>query len=110
MGVSSRPERDLLKMAVIERHHGTGNVGLGLVKGVGLKQGAIASSVAHDSHNLVVVGASDGEMRAAVAAIVEMGGGLVVVAGGQVRAACPLPIAGLMSERPWRRYATRWKP
>jgi adenine deaminase len=99
-GVVSDPDRDLLKMAVIERHHGTGNVGLGLVKGVGLKGGAIASSVAHDSHNLIVIGASDGEMRAAVAAIAEMGGGQVVVADGEVRAACPLPIAGLMSDRP----------
>jgi adenine deaminase len=98
--VVSDPGRDLLKIAVIERHHGTGNVGLGLVKGVGLKQGAIASSVAHDSHNLVVIGASDREMRAAVAAIAGMGGGLVVVAGGQARAACPLPIAGLMSDHP----------
>ena len=98
--VVSDPERDLLKIAVIERHHGTGNVGLGLVKGMGLKQGAIASSVAHDSHNVVVVGASDKAMRDAVASIADMGGGLVVVAGGQVRAACPLPIAGLMSDRP----------
>jgi adenine deaminase len=98
--VLSDPGRDLLKMAVIERHHGTGNVGLGLVTGVGLTQGAIASSVAHDSHNLVVIGASDQEMRSAVAAIAEMGGGLVVVADGQVRARCPLPIAGLMSEQP----------
>ncbi|HSR31150.1 MAG TPA: adenine deaminase, partial [Anaerolineae bacterium] len=96
--VVSDPGRDLLKIAVIERHHGTGNVGLGLVKGIGLKQGAIASSVAHDSHNLVVVGASDEGMRVAVAAIAEMGGGLVVVEGGQVRAACPLPIAGLISD------------
>ena len=98
--VVSDPARDLLKMAVVERHHGTGNVGLGLVKGVGLKRGAIASSVAHDSHNIVVIGASDDEMRAAVAAIVEMGGGQVVVADGEVLAACPLPIAGLMSDRP----------
>jgi adenine deaminase len=98
--VVSDPARDLLKMAVIERHHRTGNVGLGLVKGVGLKQGAIASSVAHDSHNLVVIGASDDDMRAAVAAIVKMGGGQVAVADGKVLAACPLPIAGLMSDRP----------
>jgi len=98
--VLSDPSRDLLKMAVVERHLGTGNVGLGLVKGMGLQRGAIASSVAHDSHNIVVVGTSDSEMRAAVAAIVEMGGGQVVVADGQVRAACPLPIAGLMSDQP----------
>jgi len=98
--VISDPARDLLKIAVIERHHRTGNVGLGLVKGVGLKRGAIASSVAHDSHNLVVIGADDADMRAAAAAVVEMSGGQVVVAGGQVHAACPLPLGGLMSDRP----------
>jgi adenine deaminase len=98
--VVSDPSRDLLKMAVVERHHGTGNVGLGLVRGVGLERGAIASSVAHDSHNIVVIGASDADMWAAVAAIVEMGGGQVAVVDGETRAACPLPIAGLMSDRP----------
>jgi adenine deaminase len=98
--VVSDPARDLLKMAVIERHRGTGNVGLGLVRGMGLKRGAIASSVAHDSHNIVVIGTSDAEMQACVAAIAKMGGGQVVVAGGEVQAACPLPIAGLMSDRP----------
>lgn len=98
--VVSDPERDLLKIAVVERHRGTGNVGLGLVRGVGLERGAIASSVAHDSHNIVVVGTSDAEMKAAVAAVVEMGGGQVVLAGGEVQAACALPIAGLMSDRP----------
>jgi adenine deaminase len=98
--VVSDPSRDLLKIAVIERHRATGNAGLGLVKGMGLQQGAIASSVAHDSHNIVTVGASDSDMRAAVEAIAEMGGGQVVVSGGRVRAACPLPIAGLMSDQP----------
>ena len=98
--VVSDPERDLLKMAVVERHRGTGNVGLGLVRGMGLRRGAIASSVAHDSHNLVLVGASDDDMRAALTAVVDMGGGQVVVADGEVHAACPLPIAGLMSDRP----------
>jgi adenine deaminase len=68
------------------------------VKGVGLKRGAIASSVAHDSHNIVVIGTSDSEMRAAVAAVADMGGGQVALSGGQVQAACPLPIAGLMSD------------
>jgi adenine deaminase len=87
-------------MAVVERHHDTGNLGLGLVKGVGLRRGAIASSVAHDSHNLVVIGASDDDIRTAIAAIAQMGGGQVAVAGGEVRAACPLPIAGLMSDQP----------
>jgi adenine deaminase len=98
--VASDPSRDLLKIAVVERHHGTGNVGLGLVKGVGLKRGALASSVAHDSHNIIVIGTSDADMRAAVVAIVEMGGGQVAVADGEVQAACPLPIAGLMSDLP----------
>jgi adenine deaminase len=98
--VVSDPSRDLLKMAVIERHHATGNVGLGLVWGVGLERGAIASSVAHDSHNIVVIAANDGDMRAAVMAIAGMGGGQVVVSDGEIRAACPLPIAGLMSDRP----------
>ena len=98
--VVSDPERDLLKIAVIERHRGTGNIGLGLVHGLGLKRGAIASSVAHDSHNIIVIGATDDEMRAAVSAIADMGGGQVAVAGQVVLAACPLPIAGLMSDRP----------
>jgi adenine deaminase len=98
--VISDPARDLLKIAVVERHRGTGNIGLGLVQGVGLKRGAIASSVAHDSHNIVVIGASDADMRAAVLAITRMGGGQVAVAEGEVQAACPLPIAGLMSDRP----------
>jgi adenine deaminase len=98
--VVSDPGRDLLKMAVVERHHATGQVGLGLVQGLGLKRGAIASSVAHDSHNIIIVGASDDDMRAAVTAVAEMGGGQVVVAGGEVQAACALPIAGLMSDRP----------
>jgi adenine deaminase len=98
--VVSDPARDLLKIAVVERHHGSGNVGLGLVQGAGLKRGAIASSVAHDSHNIVVIGTSDNEMRAAVAAVAEMGGGQVVMSGGEVQAACQLPIAGLMSDRP----------
>ena len=98
--VLSDPARDLLKMAVVERHHCTGNVGLGLVTGAGLKRGAIASSVAHDSHNIVAIGVDDDEIRAAVAAIARMGGGQVVIADGEMQAACPLPIAGLMSDRP----------
>ena len=98
--VVADPARDLAKIAVIERHHSSGNLGLGLVKGIGLRRGAIASSVAHDSHNVIVVGVADADMRAAVAAVAGMGGGQVAVADGQVQAACPLPIAGLMSDRP----------
>jgi adenine deaminase len=92
--------RDILKMAVVERHKATGNVGLGLVQGFGLACGALATSVAHDSHNIAVVGVSDGEMLAAVLAVVRMGGGLAAVARGRILASLPLPVAGLLSE--WR--------
>jgi adenine deaminase len=98
--VVADPGRDLLKIAVVERHQGTGNVGLGLVRGIGLERGAMASSVAHDSHNIVVVGVTDRDMHAAVAAVADAGGGQVVVEDGQTTAAVTLPIAGLMSDRP----------
>ena len=93
-------ERDILKIAVIERHQGTGNTGLGFVRGFGLKRGAIASSVAHDSHNIIVVGADDADMMAAARAVADMGGGLAAVENGAVRDHLPLPIAGLMSDQP----------
>lgn len=96
-------ERDLLKVAVVERHHATGNIGIGFVKGFGLKQGAFASSVAHDAHNIVVVGASDQDMRVAVEKVVAMQGGLAVARDGVVVDALPLSIAGLMSPLPIRR-------
>jgi adenine deaminase len=91
--------RDILKIAVAERHKGTGNIGLGFVKGFGLRNGAIASSVAHDSHNIVVVGANDDDMAQAVQGIVEMHGGLIAVKDGKVLASLPLPIGGLMSDQ-----------
>jgi adenine deaminase len=94
------PGRDLLKMAVVERHHGTGRTGLGFVQGIGLREGAIASTVAHDHHNLVVIGADDDSMRTAARAIAEADGGLAVARGSEVLALLPLPIAGLMSDRP----------
>lgn len=94
------PSRDLLKMAVIERHHGSGRTGLGFVRGFGLRQGAIAGTVAHDHHNLVAVGADDLSMRTAVRAVAEAGGGLAVAHGDAVLELLPLPIAGLMSDRP----------
>ncbi len=97
------PARDLLKIAVIERHQGTGNVGLGFVRGLKLKRGAIGSSVAHDSHNIIVAGASDDDLMTAARAIAAMQGGLVTVADGQVLARVPLPIAGLMSDQPIER-------
>lgn len=93
-------DRDILKIAVVERHTASGNVGLGFVRGVGIKRGAIASSVAHDSHNVIVVGASDADMRAAVIAIARMNGGAVVVVDGRPLASLPLPVAGLMSDQP----------
>ncbi|MGA9348673.1 MAG: adenine deaminase [Anaerolineae bacterium] len=91
--------RDILKIAVIERHQGTGNTGLGFVWGFGLKRGAIASSVAHDSHNIIVVGTDDADMMAAAQSVADMGGGLAAVENGAVRARLPLPIAGLMSDQ-----------
>ena len=103
--VVSDVDRDILKMAVVERHKATGNVGLGLVQGFGLACGALATSVAHDSHNIAVVGATDEEMLAAVLAVKQMGGGLVAVAEGKVQASLPLPVAGLLSERCMRDVA-----
>jgi adenine deaminase len=90
---------DLLKMAVVERHKQTGNIGLGVVKGLLLKSGAIASTVAHDSHNLVVAGTNDTDMLTAIDAIKKMQGGYVIVKEGKILASVPLPISGLMSDK-----------
>jgi adenine deaminase len=90
-------ERDLLKLAVVELHHHSGRVGLGLVKGFGIKKGALASTVAHDSHNLVLLGESEEDMIVAANHLVKLGGGLAVVSEGQVLADLPLPVAGLLS-------------
>ncbi len=97
---ASDPARDLLKIAVVERHRGTGNIGKGFVKGFGLKHGALASSVAHDSHNIIIVGTTDADMRAALQAVVELGGGLAAVSNQKVLARLALPLAGLMSFEP----------
>lgn len=94
------PSRDLLKLVVVERHHATGNVGVGLVRGFGLRRGALASSVGHDAHNLVAVGTNDADIRAALDALVALDGGLVAVADGATLAALPLPVAGLLSDLP----------
>ena len=94
------PSRDLLKMAVVERHRGTGRTGLGFVRGMGLKRGAIAGTVAHDHHNLVAIGADDASMRTAARAVAAAGGGLAAADGETVLALLPLPLAGLMSDRP----------
>ena len=95
--IVSDPESDILKIAVVERHKASGNIGIGLVKGLGLKRGALATSVAHDSHNVVVAGVNDEEMRQAIAAVQKMQGGLAVVAEGEVKASLALPVAGLIS-------------
>ena len=100
-------DSDLLEMAVVERHRGTGSVGLGLVNGFGLHRGAIATSVAHDSHNIAAVGVSSAEIFRAVSEVRDMGGGLVVVDGGKVVESLPLPIAGLLSDRPMEEVAER---
>ena len=91
------PKRDLSKLAVIERHQGSGRIGLGFVQGLGLERGALAGTVAHDSHNLIVAGTSDADMLLAARVVKEMGGGLAVVADGRIMGRLPLPVAGLMS-------------
>lgn len=91
------PEKDILKLAVVERHRGTGNVGRGFVQGIGLKRGALASTIGHDSHNITVVGVSDDDMLLAVKTIVTQQGGIAVVADGKVLATLTLDVAGLMS-------------
>ncbi len=94
------PERDMLKMAVIDRHTASGSMGLGFIQGFGLRRGAIAGTVAHDHHNLVVIGADDGSMTTAARAVAAMGGGLAIADGSEALATLPLPVAGLMSDQP----------
>jgi len=93
-------EEDILKLVVVERHKASGNIGLGLVKGFGLKRGALASSIAHDSHNIVAVGTNDPDIFTAVKEIERLQGGLVVCVDGKILAALPLPVAGLLSPEP----------
>jgi adenine deaminase len=94
------PSRDLAKIAVVERHRGSGRIGLGFVRGFGLQRGAMASTHAHDAHNVVVVGVDDGDMAAAVNRLAETGGGQVAVAAGAVLEEIPCPFGGLLSDRP----------
>ena len=98
--VVADPARDLAKLAVVERHHATGRVGVGLVRGFGLRSGAFASTVAHDAHNIVVAGVDDASMTACARRLVELGGGIAVADAGEVRGELPLPVAGLLSEEP----------
>lgn len=94
------PARDLVKIAVLERHHASGRVGLGFATNVGLARGAFASTVAHDAHNIVVLGVDDGDMAACALRMAEIGGGIVIAEGGRVVEELPLPVAGLMSDLP----------
>ena len=97
----SDTDRDILKIAVIERHRASGNIGLGFVKGFGIKNGAIASTVAHDSHNMIVIGTNDDDMYQAAVELVKSQGGKIIVNSGKVLAHLALPIAGLMSDKPY---------
>jgi adenine deaminase len=105
--VVADPGRDLAKLAVVERHHATGRVGVGLVRGFGLRSGAFASTVAHDAHNIVVAGADDASMIACVERLVELGGGIAVADAGTVRGELALPVAGLLSEAPAEQVVER---
>ncbi len=98
--LQAKPEEDILKVAVFERHHETGTIGRGFVKGFGIKNGALAQTVAHDAHNLLVVGSNDEDMAIAANALIECGGGLVAVQNGKILGKVPLPISGLMSDEP----------
>ncbi len=102
------PARDILKMAVVDRHTASGATGLGFIQGFGLNRGAIAGTVAHDHHNLVVIGADDESMTTAARTVAEMGGGLAVAEGTQALATLPLPVAGLMSDRPLGEVRNRY--
>jgi adenine deaminase len=107
--VVADPERDLAKLVVVERHRATGRVGVGLVRGFGLRRGALASSIAHDAHNIVVVGVDDGDILAAIDAVVAMRGGLAAVSDGLVRARLPLPVAGILSPEPLETVAEQYE-
>jgi adenine deaminase len=91
--------RDILKIGVVERHHYSGNIGVGFVKGFGLKTGAVASSIAHDSHNIVVIGTNEADMAFACNRLKEIGGGIVLCSGCELKSEMELPIAGLMSDK-----------
>jgi adenine deaminase len=105
--VVADPSRDLAKIAVVERHHATGRIGLGLVRGFGLREGAFASTVAHDAHNVVIVGVSDADMTACAVRLQEIGGGIVVARDGAVLGELALPVAGILSDQPVEQVVTR---
>jgi adenine deaminase len=99
------PSRDIAKLAVVERHKASGNIGLGFVIGFGIRRGAIATSVAHDSHNVISIGVDDRDMEEAIRKVSDMEGGIAIVVDGELRACLPLPIGGLMSDRPLEEVA-----
>ncbi len=101
-------ERDILKMTVVERHRGSGKQGVGFIRGFGLKRGAIAGTIAHDHHNLVIIGADDASMIAAGREVCRMGGGLAVADGQNILTRLALPVGGLMSDRPIEEIAMRY--
>ncbi|ABS40266.1 adenine deaminase [Clostridium botulinum F str. 230613] len=103
--VQCDPNKDVLKAVVFERHHETGKAGYGFVKGFGIKRGAMAATVAHDAHNLLVIGTNDEDMALAANTLIECGGGMVAVQDGKVLGLVPLPIAGLMSNKPLEEMA-----
>ncbi len=105
--LESDTEQDVLKTFVFERHHETGTVGKGFVKGFGIKKGAMASTVAHDAHNLLVVGTNDEDMALAANTLIECGGGMAAVCDGKVLGVVPLPIAGLMNDSPVEEMAEK---
>jgi len=102
-------KNDILKLVVVERHKASGNIGVGLVKGFGLKKGALASSIAHDSHNIIAVGTNDADIFTAIEQIENLQGGLVVCAAGQTLASLPLPIAGLLSPEPLKTVVVQFE-
>ena len=101
--------RDLLKLVCVERHHATGRVGVGYVQGFGLQRGALASSISHDAHNIVAVGADDADILRAIAVVAENDGGLAAVAEGEVLAQMALPIAGILSNLPLAETAAAYE-
>ena len=101
------PSRSIYKLAVIERHKASGNIGLGFVKGFGFDIGAVASTVAHDSHNLIVLGTNDEDMAKAANILIKVGGGISTVKDGEILSLIELPIAGLMSDKPWKEVAKK---
>jgi adenine deaminase len=95
-----QPEKDIVKAAVVERHQNTGNVALGLLRGYGIKSGIVALSIAHDSHNIITVGTNDEDMAFAVENLIQQGGGIILVKDGEIINSMPMPVGGIMSDKP----------